>query len=97
EGEELIDLLREEWLVDEELGRKAMHGKGFCRHIALGIEVAVKDLPRRHAVENLDAADFDQPVASQRIEAGGFGVENDFTHKPPIRASRRIRLAVSAS
>jgi hypothetical protein len=37
-------------------------------------------LARRHAVENLDAADFDQAIAAERIEASGFGVENDFTH-----------------
>ena len=40
----------------------------------------VKDLAGRHAVEDLDTADLDQPVAAQRVEAGGFGVENDFAH-----------------
>jgi hypothetical protein len=38
----------------------------------------VKSLPRRHAVEDLDAADFDESVAAERIEAGRFGVEDDF-------------------
>ncbi len=32
-------------------------------------------------LRNLDAADLDQPVAPQRIEAGGFGIENDFAHE----------------
>ncbi|MFK4654323.1 hypothetical protein ABIF97_004257 [Bradyrhizobium japonicum] len=32
------------------------------------------------AVEDLDTADFDQAIASERIEAGGFGIENDFAH-----------------
>ena len=43
--------------------------------------MAVKGLPGRHAVEDLDTADFDQPVAAQRIKAGGFGIENDFAHE----------------
>ena len=37
-------------------------------------------LPGRHAVEDLDAADFNQAIAAQRIEACGFGIENDFAH-----------------
>ena len=60
-----------------------MHGECFRRHVALGIDVAVKALPRRHTVVDLDAADLDQPVAAQRIEACGFGVENDFAHGYP--------------
>ena len=43
-----------------------MHGKRFGRHIALGIDVAVKSLAGRHAVDDLDAADLDQAVAAQR-------------------------------
>jgi hypothetical protein len=30
-------------------------------------------------VEELDAADFDHPVALGVVGAGGFGIENDFT------------------
>jgi hypothetical protein len=43
-------------------------------------------LSRWHAVEHLDAADFDQTIATERIETGGFGIENDFTHdfKTPL-------------
>jgi len=40
-----------------------VHGVGFRRHVALGIDVPMEDLPRRHAIEYLDAADLDQPVA----------------------------------
>jgi hypothetical protein len=58
-----------------------MHIEGFGRHVALGIDMPVKGLPGRHAVEYLDAADFDQPVTAQRIETGGFGIENDFAHE----------------
>ena len=69
-----------------------MDGKGLRRHVPFGIEIAVKGLPGRHAVENLDAADFDQPVPAQRIEAGGFGIENDFAHKKSTTENRRIRF-----
>jgi hypothetical protein len=41
----------------------------------------MKCLAGRHAIEDLDAADFDQPIAAQGIEAGGFGIENDFAHE----------------
>src|SRR3954470_14581913 len=71
----------EQRLAGEELGGEAMHREGFRRHLALGIEVAMKGLAGRHAIEDLDAADLDQPVAPQRVEAGGFGIENDFAHR----------------
>jgi hypothetical protein len=41
----------------------------------------MKGLAGRHAIEYLDTADFNQPVAAQRVEARGFGVENDFAHQ----------------
>jgi len=41
----------------------------------------VKGLPGRHRLNISTAADFDQPVTAQRIETGGFGIENDFAHE----------------
>ena len=69
-----------------------MHGEGFRRHVPFGIEIAMKGLPGRHAVEDLDAADFDQPIAAQRIKAGGFGIENDFAHEnePPRKTESEL-------
>jgi hypothetical protein len=49
----------------------------------------MKGLAGRHAVENLDTADFDQPVTAQRIKAGGLGIENDFTHDWPTGIANR--------
>ena len=40
----------------------------------------MKGLAGRHAVEDLDAADFNQAITAQRVEAGCFGIENDFAH-----------------
>src|SRR3954465_4384281 len=102
EFQELVDYLSEQRLAGEKLGGQAMHGKRFGRHVALGIDVAVKSLAGRHPVVDLDAADLDQAVAAQGIEAGGFGIENDFAHESlesrfSEPQSRRIRLAVAAS
>ncbi len=85
ELQKFLDHLGEERLVGEELPGKTMHGKRFSRHVALGIEIPMKGLAGRHPVENLDAADFNQPVAAQRVEARGSGIENDFAHLVPSR------------
>jgi len=58
-----------------------MHRECFRRHVALRIEMPVKGLPGRHAIDYLDAADFNQPGRPQRVEARGFGIENDFAHE----------------
>ena len=58
-----------------------MHRKCFGRHVALGIDIDVVALAGRHPVENFDAADLDQPIAAQRVKAGGFGIKNDFAHR----------------
>ena len=71
----------EQRLVGQELAGKPVHGESFRRHVAFRIDVDVKGLTGRHPVENLDTADFDQPIAAQRVEAGGFGIENDFAHQ----------------
>ena len=80
EFEEIVDHFGEQRLGAKELGGEPMHGEGFRRHLALGIDVAVEGLPGRHAVEHLDTADLDQPIAAQGIKASRFGIEDDFAH-----------------
>jgi hypothetical protein len=47
-----------------------MHRECFRRHVALRIEMPVKGLPGRHAIDHLDAADFNQAGRlPQRVEA----------------------------
>ena len=70
----------EERLVGEEPVVEAVHPGRLDRHRPLGIEVAVEGLAGRDVVEQLDAADLDDPVAVGRVEAGGFGVEDDLAH-----------------
>ena len=57
---------------------------GLSRNVALRIDKAMKFAARRNAVEDLDATDFDQPVALLRIEARRFRVENDLAHHEPF-------------
>ena len=78
--------------------RQPVHRLGFGRHVALGIDEAMELAPRRDAVEELDAADLDQPVAALRIEAGGFGVEHDLAHadRTSANSGRRIKPSGAA-
>ena len=64
EFQEFLDHIGEQRFVGEELAGKTMHGIGFSRHFALGIEMPMKGLAGRHAIENLDTADLNQPVAA---------------------------------
>jgi hypothetical protein len=61
-------------------------------HVALGVDVAVKFAPSRDAIDDLDAADLDQPVTAQRIEPRRLGVENDLAqHRlPPANARTSV-------
>src|SRR6185312_1689437 len=62
----------------EEFVRQPVDGEGFPRHVALRVDVIVERRAGRNPIEQLDTADLDQAMALRRIEAGGFGVENDF-------------------
>ena len=81
EGEKLVDDLVKQRLAGEKLAGEAVHRKGFGRHVAFRMDMPVKHLSGRHAIENLDAADLHQAIATERIETRGFGIENDFTHQ----------------
>jgi hypothetical protein len=93
EGEQVVDDIGEQRLVGEEFGREAVHPEGLLGHVALRIDVTVKRLPGRNRVEQLDAADLNQPIAAQGIEAGRFGIEHDLAH---IAHSLVIARRVSA-
>ena len=81
EFQKFLDHLGKKRLVGQELAGKTVHGESFGRHVAFRIDVPMKGLSGRHPVENLDAADFNQPIAPQRIEASGLGIENNFAHR----------------
>ena len=59
-----------------------------------GIDVDVEGAAGREAVDQLDAADLDDAVLA-RIEAGGFGVEDDLAHR--ISSLRRTMAATGSA
>ena len=80
ELEQLQRVLVETLLVGEECVGKAVNLLGGKRHRPLRIEVSVERAAGRHAVDQLDAADLDHPVAALGVESGGLGIEHDFAH-----------------
>ena len=61
--EKLVENNRKPRLLSEELGGQAMDGKSVHRHVALGIDVAVKPASRWNMVNEFDACDFDDAMA----------------------------------
>ena len=68
-------------LLGEKLVFQAMDDGSLHRHFALRIKISLPGAPCRHMVHQLHAADFNDTVAEERVEAGGFCVEDDFAHK----------------
>ena len=68
--------------------------KALGRHRAFGVEILVVDPAGRHVVEKLDRADLDDAVAFGGLETGGFGVEDDFTHRGSFSFAIRCCTAV---
>src|SRR5262249_35797165 len=73
--------LGEARLVLEEVDREPMDREGFLGNVALGIDIAVEGRAGRNAIEQLDAADLDQPMALVGVEPGGLGIEHDLAHQ----------------
>ena len=80
-SEQLIGNRAEQGLPSEELCRQAMHGQSIRRHIALGIDIAVKLPSGRHVMNQFDAGDLDDAMALAGIETCRFGIQNDFPHQ----------------
>lgn len=67
---------------------------GCFRNGPARIDVDLKFAARRQVVDQLDAADLYDPVPLSGVEAGGFGIEDDFPHvSVPLAARRRERRA----
>src|SRR5690606_22495797 len=75
--------LGEQRLAGQELEAQLVHRVSLLGHVALGIDIAVEQRARGHAVDQLDAGDLAEAVAGGRIEAGGFGIEDDLAHSYP--------------
>ena len=74
----------------------AVDANGVLGNVALGVDQVMEDAAGRGLVDDLDGADFEQPMALRRIEAGRFGVEHDLTHGVssvlPVAAAARMKL-----
>src|SRR5215831_14841291 len=99
ERDQVLNDLGEERLVLEGLARQAVDGDGLGRHVALGIDVAMKGLSARNAIDELDAADLHQSMSLEGIKPGRFGIEHDFAHvnipasARAVMGNRRITAA----
>jgi len=80
ESEQLIGDIGEAWLALERGGGDAVHGERRGVNVALGIDVTMKSAARRSAVEQFNAADFDDAVTELGLEARRLGVEEDLSH-----------------
>ena len=89
EGEQVIRHGGEQGLVREERVGQAVNLERPRGHLPLGIDIGVERLARGDVVDQLEAADLDDPVAPVRVEAGRFGIEDDFAHKGPAAADAR--------
>ena len=77
---QLVGDLRELRLVAQEFGGESVDGECARIAVAFRIYVEVQVVAREPAVHQLDAADFNNAVAGARIQAGGFGIEDELTH-----------------
>jgi hypothetical protein len=72
--------LRELRLVAQKIGGEAVYRERARIAVAFGVHVEVQVIARQAAVHQLDAADFDDAVATARVQARSFGIEDDLTH-----------------
>ena len=96
ELEELLDHIREFRLVGEELHRQSGHFLRARLELAFGVEVSLEGAPGRASFDQLDAADFDDPVALVPGQAGGFGIQYDLSHQS-LAASLNFTASARAS
>src|SRR5579863_1338161 len=77
---ELFRFVGEQRLVVEKLAGQAVNLERLLRHVALRIEVTVKGLAGREAIDEFNAANFDQAIPLHGIKSSGLGVKNDLAH-----------------
>jgi hypothetical protein len=80
EIKQLLGPLAERRLVGKEDVRKSVNRLRTGRHRTLRIEISMKVAAGLCAVDHLDAADLDDPVAARGIQAGRFRVKDDFAN-----------------
>jgi hypothetical protein len=79
EGQEFLRYLGEPRFVPQKSSGQPMNALGFLRHVAFGVDIALKDRTRRHVVQQLHGGQLDDAMPGLRIQAGRFGIEDDLT------------------
>ena len=80
EFDELGGDLDEARLAAQVVARHAVHFGRRDVDVALRIEAVMAVAPGESPVDDLDGGDLDDPMTLLRIEAGGFGVEEELAH-----------------
>src|SRR5437588_11098844 len=70
--------------------------QGRLRHIAFRVEITMECFAGREPIEELDAADLHQAIPGERIEPGGFGIQDNFAHRcSSAGANHRLRIVAT--
>ena len=80
EAQQLVDDCCKGPLVPQEFRRDPVHVQCIIRHLAPGIDVAVKFPAGRDVVQQLDTGHLDDAMAVARVEPGRFSIEHNLTH-----------------
>ena len=80
EIQKLDDNRGEGRVFGEKLSAQPMNLVGRLGHVALRIDVSLELPPGGQVIGQLQTGDFDNAIAVRRIEARGFGIEDDLTH-----------------
>ena len=88
EGKKIINLLGKFRLIAQKRITYACYVRRPLRHWALRIEITLKSSSGGHLVLNFKTADFDNSITIIRTYAGGFCIEDNFSH-----LTRSVKLA----
>ena len=96
EGEEIVGDVAERRLVGEEVAGDSVYRKCTVVDFTLRIQIAVKVAAGQFAVDELDRADLDDPMAVLGLEPSRFGVEDDLTiHRLPAADRPAIKASIA--
>ena len=88
EGDEIVHDRREDGFVRQKRVGQTVDAERALRDRPSRVDVTVEGHPRLDVVDELDAADLDQPVPVLGIRTGGFGVEDDLTEHGAVHSRR---------
>ena len=80
EIQEFLPDLREYRLVLQKVDGQPVHLERLLRHVAFRVDVLMIGAPGGDMVQQLDSADFHDPIALFRVESRRFRIKYDFTH-----------------